>query len=200
MTVPFLLPKDESFTDVVQICISFQHSHALYSHHPALAPHIQALKSYSLQYLEEAPLCCGCAAVPALALLCQTRWRRCRDVSQDPCRTLEQGQGMSHMGTNIRSPREAVCLLRQPNPLSGLAVAGVCSPTQPTRASSLAGLLRGDTLPNRDGYPGAARPADPSLVTASHLPPGLCTEGPGPHESQVRRRMLHMVRLVLPRC
>lgn len=50
---------------------------------------------------------------------------------------------------------------------------------------SLSGLLRGDTLPNRDGHPGAAGPADPPVVTASDLPPGLCAEGPGPHESQV---------------
>lgn len=48
------------------------------------------------------------------------------------------------------------------------------------------GLLRGHPLPHRDGCPSAASAADSSMVSESHLPAGLCTEGPGSHESQVR--------------
>lgn len=88
--------------------------------------------------------------------------------------------------------------------MSRLTAAGVCrTASPPTHASlSLAGLLRGDTLPNRDGYPGATGPADPSVVAACDLPPGLCAEGPGPHESQVSRGTRHAptARLVLLRC
>lgn len=48
------------------------------------------------------------------------------------------------------------------------------------------GLLRGHPLPHRDRHPSEASAADSSVVSESHLPAGLCTEGPGSHESQVR--------------
>lgn len=66
---------------------------------------------------------------------------------------------------------------------------GMARPHQlSTTSLSLSGLLRGDTVPHRDGHPGAAGPADPAVVTEGHLPPGLRAEGPGPHESQVSSR------------
>lgn len=81
-------------------------------------------------------------------------------------------RGCHTPGANIKAPE-------QQSPMRRTSIL-------PTHMSlSLSGLLRGDTLPNRDGHPGAAGPADPSVVTASDLPPGLCAEGPGPHESQV---------------
>lgn len=66
---------------------------------------------------------------------------------------------------------------------------GMARPHQlSTTSLSLSGLLRGDTVPHGDGHPGAAGPADPTVVTTGHLPPGLRAEGPGPHESQVSSR------------
>lgn len=106
-----------------------------------------------------------------------------------------------HARSKYQKPQKS-CLIRQQNPVSQFTVASMSGTTSPpTHASpSLAGLLRGDTLPNRDGHPGAACPADPSVVAASDLPPGLGAEGPGSHESQVSRgtRCTSPARPVLP--
>lgn len=54
-----------------------------------------------------------------------------------------------------------------------------------TDPGSPAGLLCGHPVSHRDGHPGPQGPADPPVVPAGHLPPGLCAQGPGPHASQV---------------
>jgi len=141
------------------------------------------------------------SSVVRCAWLCYAEWGG-DDAYMFP-KTLEQRQGVLYFGSKYQYPQRS-CLLRQQNPVSWLAAAGMCgNASLQTHASrSLSGLLRGDTLPDRDGHPGATSPADPTVVTASDLPPGLCAEGPGPHESQVSGGMHHKrtARLVLLRC
>lgn len=72
-----------------------------------------------------------------------------------------------------------------------LELAGVATPggrgghLTPTPHPPPAGLLRGHPVPHGDGHPGSQGPADPPVVPAGHLPPGLSAQGPGPHAGQV---------------
>ena len=52
-----------------------------------------------------------------------------------------------------------------------------------------AGLLRRHPVPHGDGHPGSQGPADPTVVPAGHLPPGLRAQGSGPHAGQVSARL-----------
>lgn len=49
----------------------------------------------------------------------------------------------------------------------------------------LSGLLRSDSVSDRDRHPGSPYPADPSVVSEGHLPARICSQRPGLDESQV---------------
>lgn len=51
----------------------------------------------------------------------------------------------------------------------------------------IAGLLRGDSVSNRDRHPGSPYPPDPSVVSEGHLPARICPQRPGLDEGQVSK-------------